>query len=474
MPCTRAFHLLTRALTRPPLLLLLLLLLACWLPTTAMRSAATTQPESSSEIRVTRLTAPDAPTTAEVSVAIDPRDRDHIVVSAYQVNRPGEPRVSNVLFTSRDGGRTWREDLAPNAERRTHGDDAVVFAADGTLYHSYIAFDGIRVARPAVARSGIVVRRADPSGGWHAPVPVVDHRNTVTPFEDKPWPGVDRSDASPHRGTLYVAWTRFDEYGSPRADCRTEIHVSRSTDRGQTFAMPFRISDRAGTCLDDDETVEGAVPTVGPGGEVYVAWAGPAGIVLDRSDDGGLTFGSDRPVAAMPGGWDIEIAGLSRSNGLPVTAADISDGPRRGTVYVCWVDSRHGDPDVFVAASSDRGETWSAPVRVNDDAVGNGRPQFFAWLAVDQSSGDLHVVFHDRRTGTGTETALTLAQSHDGGRSWVNLPVPLAPFTTDAKTPFGDYNGIDAVSGRVVAAFPHFVGESQVGVSVAIRDLPPR
>ncbi|MBN9697875.1 MAG: hypothetical protein J0L85_18965 [Zoogloea sp.] len=48
--------------------------------------------------------------TAEVSVAIDPANRDHIVVSAYQVNRPGGTRVSNVLFVSRDGGRTFDGD----------------------------------------------------------------------------------------------------------------------------------------------------------------------------------------------------------------------------------------------------------------------------------------------------------------------------------------------------------------------------
>lgn len=446
-------------------------LLTLLAPELAPRQPAPVSPQ---QIRVVRLTAPDAPTTAEVSVAIDPLNRDHVVVSAYQVNRPGAPRVSNVLFISSDGGRTWREEPAPNAEYRTHGDDAVVFAADGTLYHSYIAFDGIRVPRPPVARSGIVVRRAEPVGIWHAPVFVVDHRNTVTPFEDKPWPGVDRSAASPHLGNLYVAWTRFDEYGSTRPDCRTEIHFSRSTDGARTFAMPFRISDGVGTCLDDDDTVEGAVPSVGPGGEVYVAWAGPAGLVIDRSDDGGLTFGTDRVVAAMPGGWDLEIAGLPRSNGMPVTATDVGTSAQRGTVYVCWVDTRHGDPDVFVAASPDRGATWSAPVRVNDDPVGNGRPQFFVWMAVDQSTGDLHAVFHDRRDGTGTETSVTLARSGDGGRTWTNTRVPLASFATTAQTAFGDYNGIDAVGGRVVAAFPHTVGEKQVGVSVAIMDLGHR
>ena len=35
--------------------------------------------------------------------------------------------------------------------------EAVVFGADGTAFHSYIAFDGIRVERPERAFSGIFV-----------------------------------------------------------------------------------------------------------------------------------------------------------------------------------------------------------------------------------------------------------------------------------------------------------------------------
>lgn len=426
----------------------------------------------SSGIRVVRVTAADAPNTAEVSVAIDPTNRDHVVVSAYQINRPGGTRVTNVLFVSRDGGRTWTEEVAANPERRaSQGDDAVVFDADGTLFHSYISFDGLRVSRPPLARNGIFVRRRDPQPrGWEGPVAVIDHRNTVAPFEDKPWPGVDRGAQSPHRGHVFVAWTRFDEYGTTRPDCRSEIHFSRSTDGGRSFAVPQRISDRQGGCLDDDDTVEGAVPSAAPTGEVYVAWSGPAGLVVDRSDDGGVTFGDDRLVTAIPGGWDIDVPGLSRSNGMPVTVVDGTTGPTRGRVYIAWIDARHGDPDVFVTWSDDKGASWATPVRVNDDPIGSGRQQFFVWIAVDQSTGHLHAVYHDRLSPTATDTRVMLARSEDGGRTWANTPVPVPAFPTTAEVPFGDYNGIDAAQGRVVAAFPHFVGEKQVGVSVAIVD----
>ena len=48
-----------------------------------------------------------------------------------------------------------------------------------------------------------------------------------------------------------------------------------------------------------------------------------------------------------------------------------------GRIYVVWPDSRNGDPDILLIWSGDGGTTWSAPVRVNDDAVGNKADQFF-------------------------------------------------------------------------------------------------
>ena len=52
------------------------------------------------------------------------------------------------------------------------GDDVVVFGRDGTAFHTYIAFDGIRVARPEVAATGIWVRRSGDGVTWQPAVPV--------------------------------------------------------------------------------------------------------------------------------------------------------------------------------------------------------------------------------------------------------------------------------------------------------------
>lgn len=449
---------------RGPAALAAALLVTSWAPSLPAREPAA--------VRVVEITPAQARRPAEVSVAINPTSPEHVIAVLLQGGGPGEPRVSNWAYVSVDGGLTWEGRPALNRDGRVQGDDAIVFGRDGTAFHGYIAFDGIRVERPERAWSGIFVRTSADGVTWRDPVAVVDHINTTIPFEDKPWIGVDGGARSPHRGNVYVAWTRFDVYGSKDPAHRSRIMVSRSRDGGRSFSTPLEISDESGDALDGDDTVEGVVPVAGPGGEVYIAWAGPKGLYFDRSLDGGWTFGKDVIIAAQPGGWDLPVAGLERHNGMPVTAVDASGGARDGTVYVNWIDERNGHPDVFVAASTDRGQTWSAPVRVNDDS--GTAVQMFTWLAVDPVDGALNVIFHDRRGLSGTMTGVTLARSVDGGRTFVNYPVPVTPFACcQGSAFFGDYNGVAAHGGRVVAAFPVLTAAGQQRVQAAVARFRP-
>ena len=284
---------------------------------------------------------------------------------------------------------------------------------------------------------------------------------------------VDNAAGSKYKGTVYLAWTRFDVYGSADPDSHSHIYFSRSTDGGKTFSMPFLISDASGDCRDSDNTVEGAVPAVGPKGEVYVVWAGPLGLVFKKSLDGGLTFGKDKVLGPMPGGWDFAVAGLDRANGMPVTGVDLSKGPNQGTLYVNWIDARNGDPDVFIASSRDGGETWSGPIRVNDDPLKNGKAQFFTWMSVDPIDGSVNTVFYDRRGTEGVGTKITLARSVDGGRSFVNYQIDVPVFACDPRVFFGDYSGISAYNGRVVPIFMHFTQDRKLAVSVALFHFKP-
>jgi hypothetical protein len=424
--------------------------------------------------RVVRITPPDAAGPAEVSVAINPTNTDHLV--AVSIQRIGKSRrhTTNFAYVSTDGGRSWKSAAVPsNPGRLIQGDDVVAFTADGLAVWGYIAFEGLRQPRPERASNGIFVRTSRDGLAWTHPVTLVEHVHTVTPFEDKPWLRADRSKASPYRGHLYAAWTRFDDYGSTDPDDRSHIYFARSQDGGKSFSVPHRISEKPGDCLDDSHTLMGAVPAVGPKGEVYVVWPGPEGIIFTQSMDGGLTFGKNRVLIDTPGGWNFTVAALPRCNGTPSMDVDVSAGKDAGSIYVCWVDLRCCDPDVFLIASRDGGKTWGEPVRVNDDPPHNGKDQFFAWMAVDPVDGAVNVGFYDRRDCEGTQTGLTLARSVDGGRTFVNHKIAQEPFACDPAVFFGDYLGVDAYGGRVAVAYMHHVGAGNTALSAAVFDFDP-
>ncbi len=99
---------------------------------------------------------------------------------------------------------------------------------------------------------------------------------------------------------------------------------------------------------------------------------------------------------------------------------------------------------------------------------GNGKDQFFTSMAVDPADGSVNIVFFDRRDWGDTRTGLTLARSIDGGQNFVNHKIDQEPFACTPGAFFGDYIGIDARSGRVVAAYPHFLKGNRLAVSAAL------
>ncbi|MBR9977041.1 MAG: T9SS type A sorting domain-containing protein [Bacteroidetes bacterium] len=391
----------------------------------------------------------------EVTIAINPLNPDNIVAGANL----------RYYFASFDGGRSWTQGTLPDG---TWGDPSVVFDKTGRAY----------IANLVYGWDAILVRHSDDGGlTWSDAVKLYGpSSDSARPgsfyhssLQDKEYLATDLTDG-PHGGNIYAAWTDFTRYGSRDDRDSTVIVFARSTDRGERFEPYVRVSDKAGNAMDSDLTMEGAVPAVGPEGQVYIAWAGPDGIYFDRSLDGGRTFGTDKVISDMPGGWHIEISGIYRANGLPVTVADISSSLHRGTVYVNWVDQRHGDPDVFITKSTDQGDTWSPPIRVNDDEVGNGRDQFFTWATVDPITGELWVVFHDRRHYESDSTDVYLARSVDGGETFINQRLSDVAFYPSPMIFFGDYNGIAAYGGRVRPLWVE-LDQGELSIHTALIDM---
>jgi len=372
-----------------------------------------------------RIDGPQSNSPEEVTIAINPANPDVLA---------GGANIDHFYY-SVDGGLSWGEKHL-SSTLGVWGDPCVLFDSLGNLYYAHLSnpVTGYWIDR-------IVVQKSIDNGiTWNdgAGVGFVNPKN-----QDKEWLAVDLSQ-SQYKGNIYMTWTEFDDYGSSNPNDSSRIRFSKSTDQGETWSDAITISDRSGNCIDSDNTTEGAVPAVGPNGEIYVSWTGPEGLVLDKSTDGGDTWGTDIFISDVPGGWDFDVPGIWRCNGLPITMCDISNSPYRGYIYSCWGDQRNGttNTDVFFSRSTNGGETWSPALKVNDDNT--NRHQFFPWMTIDQTTGIIWGVFYDRRNTTGSATDVYVVKSIDGGESFENFKVSESSFTPTSNVFFGDYSNIAA------------------------------
>jgi hypothetical protein len=210
----------------------------------------------------------------------------------------------------------------------------------------------------------------------------------------------------------------------------------------------------------------------GPAGNVYVCWAiydswpsDETAIGFARSTDGGLSFDpAERIIEDIRGIRYTTTSKDMRCNSFPVMAADISDGPYSGHIYVVWANI--GVPgvnvgpeiDIYMIKSTDEGATWSSPVRVNQDPMNEGHEHFFPWITCDPENGTLCVIFYDDRNVSSTDCEVFVALSDDGGATWEDFRVSDVSFTPEpipglASGYFGDYLGISARNGKVIPSW---------------------
>ncbi len=369
---------------------------------------------------------------SEPTICINPTNHKNIVAGAILDN----------VYVSNDGGETWYGQQLMSSSG-VYGDPVIRADKNGHFYYSHLSNPSDRAWRSQDFLDRIVIQKSKDGGktwtdgSYTTPNPSKD--------QDKQWLAIH-----PDNGQIYMTWTEFDKYGSRESSDKSRILFSSSNDGGISWTAPRAINALEGDCLDDDQTTEGAVPAVGPKGEIYVSWSYDEKIYFDKSLDNGKTWlKNDLLVTDQPGGWAYDVPGIMRCNGLPFTEVDLSEGPYKGTIYINWTDQRNGidDTDVWICRSRDGGETWSKPIRVNNDTTVSH--QFFTAFDVDPETGIVYVVFHDRRFHQDTTTDVFLAYSTDGGNNFENIRINSESFVPSPFVFFGDYNDICALNGIV-------------------------
>lgn len=377
---------------------------------------------------------------SEPSVAVNSRNPSQVTV-VYQ--------YASAAYSG-DAGAHWAHSSRIGIKSyRVSGDVSVVYDNSGHAIMCCIAFDRLGTTdywAHGATRNGIFVKRSlDGGKNWQGGYDVVDSQGTKPgiPFEDKPYIVADNTHGR-FAGNLYVGWTEWRLTESV-------ILFSRSTDDGVTWSTPQDISTVHGLPRDDNGSVEGFDGVVTPDGVLHVVWSNGNHIVYKTSSDGGKTFTPDREILTTAPSAFVP-ANVYRANGFPQIACNSA-----GKLYITWSDYRNGDIDVFESYSTDGGTNWSSPVRVNNDPVHDGKDQFMQWLAVDQSSGAVNVIFYDRRLDPrNIRTWVVLGRSTDGGLSFANYLMSDTSFVP-TRTFIGDYTGLAASGGRVYGAWTEHV-----------------
>lgn len=372
----------------------------------------------------------------EPSVKISRKDPNRVVAAWRDFRFGVDPNaIRRVAYSySTDAGVTWAVPvvldsmLIPNGYTK-NSDPSVATDTDGVFYISTIALS---------SNNQIIAVYKSTDGGVTFPSAV----SATTVFSDKEYITCDFAPGSPHNNTLYMCWTGYNP--------QTIIMCTRSTDHGVTWLPSVSVSA-------SNSTVQAPDIAIGMNGDVYIVWFEfPPNFRqwFSKSTDGGITFSAPMILAEGP---DPAIPfALSNTWSCPSIATDISNGPRFGNIYVTWCDARNGDADVFLISSTNRGSNWSAPLRVNNDGIGNGKLQCYPWIAVDDS-GRISIVYYDsRNTPSNSIIEAWLATSTDGGQTVVNslLSTMQSPTNTPGtNVRFGEYIGIDFWKNHIVSVW---------------------
>ncbi len=389
---------------------------------------------------------------SEPSIVINKKADNNIVAGSIYDN----------VYVSKDVGKHWVKNHL-QSPYGVFGDPCLASDYEGNLYYLHLSNAPIKTDTTYLI-DRIVIQRSDDGGKtWTKGIGI---GYNPPKQQDKHWVGIH-----PLTGSLAVTWTEFDKYESHDPNDHSRILFSRSDDKGTTWTKPVKINRFDGNCLDDDQTVEGAVPVWDKKGNIYVAWAYNNKIYFDRSFDGGKTWLDKDIIAAdQPGGWNYDIPGVYRANGIPVLAIDHSNGKYEGTLYINWTDQRNGknDTDVFIIKSTDKGKTWSKPKRVNTDQTKTH--QYLTWMSVDPKTGYIYIVYYDRSKYPDNRTDVTVAMSTDGGNTFVTKTVSDRPFIPQKEVFMGDYNNIDAYNGIVVPIWTELT-RKHIGIKTTVLNV---
>jgi len=350
----------------------------------------------------------------EPTIVVDPNNPQNIVIGWRQFDNIASNFRENGYAYSNDGGATWTN---PGAivEGTFYSDPVLGADSSGNIY--YLSYPG--------GSTMTLFRSTDSGQTWPT--------QTFLTGGDKAWMSVDRS-GGVGDGHIYMVW---QVASGPRT-------FSRSVNGGASFETPISIPGvpTFGTTVVDQN---GNVFCAGLNQQFFGSY------ILAKSSD--AQNSGQTPTFTTVNvnlGGSMDLGNGPNPGGLLGQAQVLVDPTNANRVYYLGsVNPPGGDPmDVHIAVSTDGGNTFGSPIRINDDS-GNSAWQWFGTMGV-APNGRIDTVWNDTRGNpTATSTSVTYySYSTDAGSTW-SKNVPIGPSWQSAigfpsQNKIGDYYDMES------------------------------
>ena len=381
---------------------------------------------------------------AQHETAVEPADAawGSTVVAAFQVGRFAAGGASNIGWaTSNDSGRTWTRGLLPAVTVESAPPGPERAASDPTV--AYDAAHGTWLIGTLTIESGgtrVMVAHSSDGAHWSEPVTAAQG-----PSLDKDWLTCDNGAASPYRGRCYALYT----------DDQKNITVSQSSDDGGlTWSPPVRMT---GILVGTQPAVFANGTLVVIAGNYAGEKALDGTIESLRSTDGGATF-TRATLATLTSADNAPMRAIS----LPSLAID-GAGTLYATWADCRFRDACSANDLVLSTSTDGvtwSQPSRIPVASTSSNIDAMIPSIGADPA---RPGHVGIVYASFTAGScqngGCELGIAFTQSPDGGATW-SAPLRLDPeamqmsWLPEAEGRMvGDYFGVAYTPTRVVPVF---------------------
>ena len=390
---------------------------------------------------------------SEEAIAVNPTNPNNIVI----FTNIAEGRAGMFLAVTFDGGKKWSRRIVGEGNDvfgDTCCDPSLSFDEYGNLFMTYL-YNVENTVPIALSTDGgltfsVIAKIAQPAG--LATTKAARDERGLFRYVDQP------TIISGHG----EVWVIFNAGGPMFA---TGAPVTGLGQVGSFFAG--EVAPGTNNCTYGDIAI-------GPTGQVMQACnlteSGQGGgkifVNVDPDGLGPAGFGDRVFVAATHvGGFDFIPAQPDRSVDAEAGLAwDRSSGAHKGRVYLVYTKEQQNESDnmdIYVGYSDDNGATWSNGVRVNDDRTTNS--QFLPKISLDQTTGNIAVVWYDARNDLGKggagdtngvpndDAQLWGAFSTDGGASFTpNIQISAGTSNSHDSgngIDYGDYTGLSFFGG---------------------------